>query len=423
MKALHIALKDMLRAFRSAFALVFMFVLPMLTTGIIAFAFSGLGSGDGGFDLPTTRVVVANLDRPPGGPGVVSAGQALVATLQDEGLADLLEVSTAAGEADARAAVDDRRADLAVIVPPDFTAAAFGGWGGEAVVLYQDPTLTLGPAIVRDLVGRFVDGFAGAIIAAEVTSGQLAAAGVALEPSEVEGVARAYASWLEPSAARHGAGPASDLDVRAPQGERAPANPLVEMIAGIMTGMLVFYAFFTGASTAQSIVREDEEGTLARLFTTPTPITTILGGKFLAVFATVIVQAIVTMIAARLIFGVRWGAPAPMGLALVALVVVAAGFGVFLMSFVKNNRQAGPVMGGVLTVTGMAGGLMTSGLPPTPTFETITLFTPQGWVLRLWKQAVGGAAVGELLLPFAVSLAIGVVLFAVGARVFRRRFV
>ena len=50
-----------------------------------------------------------------------------------------------------------------------------------------------------------------------------------------------------------------------------------------MGGMTIFYAFFTGTSTAQTILREDEDGTLPRLFTTPTTQATILGGKFLAV--------------------------------------------------------------------------------------------------------------------------------------------
>ena len=38
-----------------------------------------------------------------------------------------------------------------------------------------------------------------------------------------------------------------------------------------MGGMMIFYAFFTGASTGQTILQEEEEGTLPRLFTTPTP--------------------------------------------------------------------------------------------------------------------------------------------------------
>ncbi len=79
-----------------------------------------------------------------------------------------------------------------------------------------------------------------------------------------------------------------------------------------MGGMTIFYAFFTGASTAQTILKEDEEGTLPRLFTTPTTQATILGGKFLAVGLTVVVQMIVLLILGRLIFGIHWGSLLPL---------------------------------------------------------------------------------------------------------------
>ena len=65
MKALDIALKDVLRSFRSAFAIVFMFVVPMLVTGLFYLMFGNV-AGDNGFNLPRTKLVVANMDA--GGP-------------------------------------------------------------------------------------------------------------------------------------------------------------------------------------------------------------------------------------------------------------------------------------------------------------------------------------------------------------------
>jgi len=132
---------------------------------------------------------------------------------------------------------------------------------------------------------------------------------------------------------------------------------------------------------------------------------------------------IVTMIAGRIIFGVRWGEPLPVALAALGLVVVAAGCGVLLMSFLKSTRQTGPVMGGVLTMTSMAGGLFTTGFPSLPSaFETAALFVPQGWALRGWKLALAGGGVSDVLLTAVVTLGMGVVFFVVGALVFRKRF-
>jgi hypothetical protein len=77
----------------------------------------------------------------------------------------------------------------------------------------------------------------------------------------------------------------------------------------------------------------------------------------------------------------------------------------------------------VLTITSMAGGLFTTGFPNLPAaFETVALFVPQGWAMRGWKLALAGGNVGDMLLPVAVTVGMGIVFFVVGALVFRRRF-
>jgi ABC-2 type transport system permease protein len=197
---------------------------------------------------------------------------------------------------------------------------------------------------------------------------------------------------------------------------------MARLMGGVMAGMLIFFVFFTGANAAQSILREDEEGTLARLFTTPVSRTAILGGKFLAVFVTIAVQAVVLVIVSALLFKIDWGQPLSLGLVLLGVTIAAAGFGVCLVSFVKGLRQSGPLIGGVLAVTGMLGGLFTSGVQMPAAFETVNLVMPQGWAFRGLKLALDGAGFGLVLTPVLVSVAIGAALFAIGAFRFRRRY-
>lgn len=423
MKVIDIALKDMLRSFRNVSALVFMFVLPLLTTGIFHFAFGGLTSDDGGFDLPVTRVQVVNLDQPVAQFGDISAGRMLTGFLQDNRLLGLLKVSRANDEASARAAVDAQKADVAVIIPPNLTAAALAPEGSAAITLYQDPTLTIGPGIVKNIVSQFTDGFAGATIAAGVVAQQLGQQGETVDEAVMQEVITQYVAWTQALGESTSGGEHPALNVQPPSAEAESDSQIVKMIALIMAGMMIFYAFFTGASSAQSILQEDEGGTLARLFTTPTPRAAILGGKFLAVFVTLVVQVIVLVVASGLIFGVYWGEPLTVALAILGLVVVAAGFGVLLISFLKNTRQAGPVMGGVLTLCGMAGGLFTVGFPDLPSvFDTVSLLTPHGWALRIWKLTLDGGSVGDVLPSVVVALGLGIVFFIVGATLFRRRF-
>ena len=129
------------------------------------------------------------------------------------------------------------------------------------------------------------------------------------------------------------------------------------------------------------------------------------------------------MLASAVIFRIRWGQPLAVASVALGLVVAAAGLGVFIMSFLKSTRQSGPVVGAVLTLSGMVGGLFTTGFQNLPaTYENINLLTPHGWALRGWKLVLAGGGVGDVLLPTLVTLGMGIVFFVVGALVFRRRF-
>ena len=152
MKALDIAFKDMTRSFRSFFAVVFMFIVPLLVTGMFYFMFGNIAS-NGGFNLPRTQVVVANLDEGgpkfnvnpkniPGGREADTMGELIVNILESDDMAALIEVSHAPDAMSARAAVDTQQAQVALIIPTDFSDQ-FADQDGEAVIeFYQDPTLT-----------------------------------------------------------------------------------------------------------------------------------------------------------------------------------------------------------------------------------------------------------------------------------------
>jgi len=55
-------------------------------------------------------------------------------------------------------------------------------------------------------------------------------------------------------------------------------------------------------------------------------------------------------------------------------------------------------------------------------FNAIGNFTPQGWVLKAWKLSLAGHPASELVVPFLVLVAMGIVMFAIGAVMFRKRF-
>lgn len=428
MKALDIALKDLTRSFRSAFAVIFMFGIPLLMAGMFYLMFGGITSDDTGFSMPQTQVVIANLDRGgaefaatmqnmPNTPNAESLGEMLTASLQSDVFADLMQVQTVTTAAEARQQVDARQAGVAIIIPEDFSAQFSNLTGKASLELYQDPTLTIGPAIVRSVLAQFVESFSGAKVALGIISNHTASADQALIGQVVQGY-MAFSMQMQD--------PTTLVAVQSPI-QKEPVNLMVQIIGPILGGMIIFYAFFTGVSTAQTILREDEEGTLPRLFTTPTPTPIILTGKFLAVFLTVVIQLVVMLILGRLIFAIPWGELSLVVCFTCGTILMASSFGIFVNSMLKSTKQGGVVFGGVVTVTGMIGMIKIFTLgggasPASGTLDIASLFVPQGWAVRGLLQAMNNASLNDALLTLLGMLAWAAVLFVIGVLRFAKRY-
>jgi ABC-2 type transport system permease protein len=434
MKALDIALKDLVRSFRSAFAIIFMFGVPLLMTGMFYFMFGNIGANSG-FDLPKTKVIIANMDQGgprfqvspkhiPGGRQADTMGELIVSILESDDMADLIEITFAPDPQAARASVDSQQAQVAIIIPADFSEQFADVREGKAVIeFYKDPTLTIGPAIMRSILNRFLDSMGGVKIALNLFLDEA-------DPSQYDLTGQVVQRYLDTSLALSEDLEGDLLEVRAPEGVSAGEDEqnrdtLLGIITPIMGGMMVFYAFFTGTSTAQSILKEEEERTLPRLFTTPTPQVTILTGKLLSVFMTVCAQVIVLLIAARLIFGIQWGALASIVLTAVGIIFSASSFGIFVNSFLKDTKQAGVLFGGVLTVTGMVGMISIFGMNSPEAARlgnSVSLLVPQGWAIRGLMQTMNGEAVSGVLVTMLAMLAWSAVFFLVGVLRFNRRY-
>jgi ABC-2 type transport system permease protein len=417
MKALDIALKDMRQSFRSKGAIVFMFVVPILITVLFSFMFGSIAGGDEEFAIPVVPVVLVNLDEGQA-PGVGSMGAFLADTLQEEALADLLTISEMDDAAAARTAVDNQEAGVAIIIPADFTDAIMGEQQTVAVELYRDPTLTIGPAVVGSIVSQIVDGMAAANIGIGVTMSQLAEAGGLITPEMVQEVVQAATAIPPPQQV------GNLTQMQAPPGQEG-GNELTQMLAFILGGMMVFYAFFTGANVLYTVLTEQENGTLQRLFTTPTSHMTIFSGKFIAALLILTVQVTVLLTFGSLVFGIQWGDPLPVAIAAAGLILIAATTGLFLVSLQKNTRQASLIFGGLLTLTGMLGlfTVFTAGAPNTPAaLETVSLLVPQGWAIRTFRQAMEGSTLPDIAITFAVILVWSAIFFFIGQRRLQKRF-
>ena len=429
MKSITIALKDLSRAFRSMFALAFMFGVPILMTLLFAFLFGGVGGSDSEFTVPQTSVQIVNQDMGSDlipafdfeGQSVDSLGEVLTHILQGRAFAELMEI-TLANEATARAAVDDREAGLAIIIPPNFTAALTGMPEETAEIeFYQDPELTLGPQITRSIVMGMVDGFSSGVISMDAILQSLNQQGILLSSTQQTQLIQS----LTQNGQETYSTPSGGLTILPPSdpAEGDSPNLLQTIIRSIMGGMMIFYAFYTGVSAAQTILQEQENGTLARLFISPTAVRTILNGKFLAGFLMIIVQVVTLLLFGRLAFQINWGPLLNLAIFTIGLVAAAASFGIFVMSLVKDTKQAGIIYGAVLTFTGMLGisSIFTVGTSAEQAFKFIPLAVPQGWAMQA-LEAAWSSNLGNTLLLTGGMLVWSLIFFLVGNARFKKRF-
>lgn len=415
MKALDIAIKDMKQAFRSLFALAFMFLIPILVTSLFSLMFkSDEGEVEPTFQLSIIPVELVNQDQ-----GMM--GGILADALGSEGLSDLLSVTTAEDDVAARQAVDQQLAQVAIIIPADFTSALMSQGSQTQVELYQDPAQTIGPGIVETIVNQFMVSFSGSKIMLDVAGAQLAENGFSLTAEQTQNLISEYTQAVQTMG-----GEQNMIQSQTPTGEsRSTTGGVVSMLGMIMGGMMIFYAFFTGTYTSNTILKEEEEGTLARLFSTATPRGTILIGKLLAAAMMISVQISVLLLFGWLVFNLQWGSL----LMLVPFIVVttfgAATFGLFAISLAKDRKQAGVINGAGVTVTGMLGMadiFMMSSPNPSQAISSLTLFVPQGWANQALIAIFNAQPSGEVLMYLGGLVVWSAVLFWFGFHRFQKRF-
>ena len=186
--------------------------------------------------------------------------------------------------------------------------------------------------------------------------------------------------------------------------------------------MMLFFTLFGAATPARSIIDEQRDGTLSRLFTTPTPRGVILWGKYISVFLVVLLQTVILLVAGRLIFGSHWGAIGPVIVLAIAGALVAASLGLLTVSYAKTPAQAGAGSAGIFVFLGLISGSFTGTANIGSTYDVVRHFSPLGWLIDGWNHTMFGGSWGGIALPVGAALGFALVFFAVATFFFRRRF-
>jgi hypothetical protein len=144
------------------------------------------------------------------------------------------------------------------------------------------------------------------------------------------------------------------------------------------------------------------------------------------VFLTVLMQIVVLLITARLVFRIDWGAFNSVAIVAAGVVVTASSFGIFVNSWLKDRKQGGIVFGGVLTLSGMIGmiSIFAMNSPGAARLgNSVSLLVPQGWAVRGLLQALNGEPFLDVLSTGLVMLLLSAAFFIVGVWRFNHRYI
>ena len=185
-------------------------------------------------------------------------------------------------------------------------------------------------------------------------------------------------------------------------------------------GYTVFGVFFIVATMAESILREKQEGTFRRLLAAPLPKPVLLAGKLLPYYLVNLLQVAVMFGVAHFLFGMALGQPAALLAVSLALAAAATGLGVLVATFGKTQTQISG-LSVLLTLTMSAvGGCMVPTFVMPDFMQTLARFTPHGWAMQGFQDAlVRGYGLAGVWPDAAALLGFAAAFFLVGVWRFR----
>lgn len=409
-----LAKKDLRLMPRNKGGMFFTFAWPIVLMVLFGFAFGGAGGDD-----PAAKVRVAVVDED-GSPG----SAAFVKTLEES-----FEL-TPMTRSEAETAVRLGRRSGFIVVVKGFGAAAERLFYGapKEIVLGVDPARSAEAGMIEGLLMKHAAADMQTIFTDPAASSRMADQALARMPTDP-----AMAPQVAPAQRFLGElktfvnTPAAPGPPGAAQGEwvplkvtsqpivrqrTGPDNPFdVTFPQGIVWGLIGCVMTF-----GISLVTERTHGTLVRLRMAPLTRAQILGGKALACFVTIMIVEVI-LLAVAFGFGVRPSSMAMLALAGVSAAVCFVGFMMLVASLGKTEQTASGAGWAILMPLSMLGGAMVPQFVMPPWMQTVGMISPIRWVILaieggIWRQFT----LGEMVLPCAILVTVGMACFAAGTR-------
>jgi ABC-2 type transport system permease protein len=382
--SLRIAWKDLMELFRNRMGLVLLILMPIFMMTMVGFIYPSETS------LNNVNIALVNEDQGFGNYSLSSTFIMALNSINDN--ASMIQFKDASNLADVREMIQTGDVESGIIISSDFSSNIMNGQQGT-ITLVTDESNPQMSAIIQTVLNQVFDQMGRALAQQNVQK-------LGVDPNATLAIVEPYN--IQTTGAVEGN--FSYFDFIAP---------------GIMA-MTVMMSVMTGLPAA--ISHERELGTLDGMMVAPINRLSVILGKTLAQMARGILQGVLILVLAMVLFGVTVHGSVVLVFALLLLGVFSfVGLGVVLTSFAKDQETAVMMMTTIMFPMMFLSGVFFP-IEQMPWFmQGIAKFLPLTYVAdSLRKVMVLGASIPEITSELSILIVFGLVMIAIAVPVFKR---
>ncbi|MGP8125563.1 MAG: ABC transporter permease [Nitrososphaerales archaeon] len=384
----RIAWKDLVELKRNRFGLVLLIVMPLFMLALVGFIYPTSGSSGG--NLP---VAIVNSDA--GYHNSTIGSQTFISVLdQINGKTGMMKLSAEPNVQDVKSSIQSGDLEGAIIIPSNFSASLLSGRQGTVIIMTDESNPQIS-ATIQTLLTR-VFGEMGTALAQQNV--------LALSPTVNANDSLAI---VQPYRVQT-------------QGVVPGASNYFDFVAPGIMAMVVMMSVMTGLPGA--ISQEKEIGTMDGMMVAPINRLSIILGKTLSQTARGMLQGLIILVLAVLLFGVTVQGSILLVFGLLLLGVFSfVGLGITLTSFAKDQQTATMLMTTLMFPMMFLSGVFFP-IQQMPWYmQDISKVLPLTYASdALRKVMVLGAGIPAITTDLAILIAFGAVMTAIAVPVFRR---
>ena len=385
--SLRIAWKDLMELFRNRLGLVMLVLMPIFMMGMVGFIFPSNNS------LNHVSVALVNQDAPVNG-STIGSQVFLTALNGINNQTGMLDISNFTAVDALKESVQKGDIQGGLVIPSNFTQCLSSGQQGTLIIVTDNSNPQISAAMQGVLTAVFQQ--MGTMLAQQ----KVITLNPALNATSALAIVQPYNIQVEGVVTGH----SSYFDFIAP---------------GIMA-MTVMMSVMTGLPAA--ISQEKEVGTLDGMMVAPINRLSIIVGKTLAQTARGLLQGVLILILASVLFGVSIQGSILLVFGLLLLGVFSfVGLGVVLTSFAKDQETAMMVMMTLMFPMMFLSGVFFPVQQMPWYMQSISKALPLTYAAdALRKVMVLGAGIPQITTELTVLITFGVVMTAIAVPVFKR---